>query len=243
MATIYCQAHKFEHIRAVLFDKDGTLANVEEYLKKVGMARSQAISNQTTAFHTSLLAAFGLTTGSIDPAGLLAVGSRQENEVAAAAYIAATGEGWIKACKITRSAFAQADNTLAPKVEKTPLIEGARPLLTRLALGNVKLGIVSSDLHSEVATFIDHYALTEVSWYCGATENLPLKTHPGFLAYACKALSVNPAETLVIGDSASDLALAEQGAADFLWMSGGWTRSPMIAPEVKTVSNLSQIHC
>ena len=243
MATIYCQAHQFKQIQAVLFDKDGTLANTEAYLRQVGTARSQLIPNQPPAFHTSLLSAFGLTTNHIDPTGLLAVGSRQENEVAAAAYIAATGKGWIEACAIAQAAFIQADIALAPKVEKTPLIEGVRPLLSRLSLANVKLGIVSSDLHSEVARFVEYYHLAEISWYCGAARSYLPKSHPEFLAFASKSLAVSPAEILVIGDSASDLALAKQGAADFLGMVGGWTRSPVIAPSVKTFSNLSQIHC
>ncbi|MBE9060663.1 HAD family hydrolase [cf. Phormidesmis sp. LEGE 11477] len=243
MATIYCHDHKFESIRAVLFDKDGTLANVEEYLGKVGMARSQSIPNQPPAFHANLLAAFGLTTSSLDPTGLLAVGSRQENEVAAAAYIAATGTGWIEAQTIAQSAFAQADIALAPKVEQTPLLEGVRSLLSRLSLANIKLGIVSCDLHSEVAKFVEHYDLAEIGWYCGAAQGFPLKTQPGFLSFACKSLSVSPGETLVVGDSASDLMLAKQGAAGFLGMVGGWTRSPTLAPTVRTFSHLSQIRC
>ncbi|EDX84466.1 haloacid dehalogenase-like hydrolase, putative [Synechococcus sp. PCC 7335] len=243
MATIYCQAHKFEHIQAVLFDKDGTLANVEGYLKKIGIARSRCVPNQPAAFHAQLLTTFGLTATDIDPTGLLAVGSREENEVATAAHIAATGKGWIEARAIAHSAFSEAEDRLVPKVEKTPLLEGVRPLLSRLSLAKVKLGIVSSDLHSQVAEFVEHYSLTDISWYCGAARGFPLKTHPEFLAFACESLSVSPARTLVIGDSAADLALARQGAADFLGMVGGWTRSPIIAPDVKTFSDLSQIRC
>ncbi|MGB3786443.1 MAG: HAD-IA family hydrolase [Phormidesmis sp.] len=241
MATIYCREHKFESIQAVLFDKDGTLANVEAYLWKLGMARSQAVPNQTPAFYANLLATFGLTERSIDPAGLIAVASRQEDKIAAAACLAATGKGWVEACAIAQTAFDQADFALAPKVEKTPPLEGAIPMLSQLSRAGIKLGIVSSDLHSEVAAFIKFYQLPGIDWYCGASQNIPPKTHPGFLKFACQSLSVLSTKTLVIGDSASDLSLAKQGAADFLGMVGGWTESPMIAPSVKTFTHLSQI--
>ncbi len=147
MATIYCQGHKFESIQAVLFDKDGTLADVEAYLWKLGMARSQAIPDQPPAFHTHLLATFGLTAQGIDPAGLIALASRQEDHIAAAACLAATGKGWIEACEIAQAALDQADLALTPKVEKTPPLKGAIPMLSQLSEAGIKLGIVSSDLH------------------------------------------------------------------------------------------------
>lgn len=241
MATIYAQAHRFESIQAVLFDKDGTLANVETYLWQLGMARSRAISDQPPGFHASLLATFGLTECGINPAGLIAVASRQEDQIAAAGCLAATGKGWIEACEIIQTAFDQADLALSPKVSKTPLLEGAIQLLLRLSKASVKIGIVSSDFHTEVAAFVRHYDLPGINWYCGASEGSVLKTHPSFLEFACQSLAVEPAHTLVVGDSASDLALAKQGAADFLGMVGGWVRSPVIHPDVKTVSHLSQI--
>ncbi len=241
MAAIYCGEHKFESIQAILFDKDGTLANVEAYLWELGMARSQAIPDQTPAFYTNLLATFGLTKSGIDPAGLIAVASRQEDQIATAACLATTGKGWIEACAIAKAALDQADLALAPKVEKTPLLAGVIPMLSQLSKAGVKLGIVSSDQHLEVATFIEFYKLPGVDWYCGASQQTPHKTHPGFLAFACQNLQVDPAATLIVGDSASDFSLAKQGAADFLGMIGGWSQTPMLGPTIKTFSALSQI--
>ncbi|MEM8503008.1 MAG: HAD family hydrolase [Cyanobacteria bacterium P01_D01_bin.1] len=241
MATIYTQAHQFESVQAVLFDKDGTLANVEAFLRRLATARSQAIPHQSPAFYSHLAATFGITECGIDPAGLIAVASRQEDLIATAGCIAATGKGWIEACAIAQTAFDQADLSLSPKVSKTPLLEGVIRLISQLSAAGIKIGIVSSDAHSEVTAFIEHYCLPGINWHSGATEGSPLKTHSGFLEFACQSLSVQPSHTLVVGDSASDLALANQGAAGFLGMVGGWTRSPAIGPDIKTVSHLSQI--
>lgn len=246
MATIRCLDHTFEAVQAVLFDKDGTLAAVEGYLRKLGEMRSQFIADllpkpKSAQLRSAMLATFGLFPNRLDPAGLLAVGSRYDNEIAAAACLAAMGTGWVTAVEQAKAAFVQAETSLAPKVQKTPLIAGADTLLTRLSLSGLKIGIVSSDLHSEVSAFIKYYQLHEVNWYCGAAPGSLPKTHPDFLAYACQSLAVDPQKTLVIGDSAADYMLSCQGAMGFLGMTGGWHHPPSIDPSARTFSYLRQV--
>jgi phosphoglycolate phosphatase len=228
MATIRCNAHYFENIQAVLFDKDGTLANVEKYLTSLAEARSHLIATQVSELRHPLLCAFGLQEGSLDPAGLMAVGSRYENEVAAAAYVAATGQGWIAALNLVQAAFQQAEASLAAKVTQTPPLEGALLLIERMASVGVKIGIVSSDTQAEVSAFVNEYAIAPITWYCGAAPETLSKTHPDFLKFACQAMDIDCSATLIVGDSAADLQLACQGAAGFLGMTGGWYRSPKI---------------
>lgn len=228
MATLQCLGHRFENIQAILFDKDGTLANVENYLLALGRSRSHFVNTQAPDLKEPLLSAFGLQNNSIAPTGLMAVGSRAENKIAAAAYVAATGYGWIAALNLVESAFQQAEASLPDKVTQTPLIEGVALLLRQLRLGQVKLGIVSADAQSEVKNFVDHHQLTDIGWYCGAApETLP-KTHPDFLKFACQSMGVHSSTTIIIGDSAADLQLAQQGAAGFLGMTGGWQHPPTI---------------
>ena len=241
MATIQCRGHSFENIQAVLFDKDGTLANVETYLLALGQERSRFIETQVPGLQAPILTAFGLQNDSLDPTGLMAVGSRTENEVAAAAYVAAAGYGWIAALNLVENAFQQAEATLPAKVTQTPLIEGATLLLRQLRSARVKLGIVSSDTHSEIATFVNHHQLTDVGWYCGAAPKTLPKTHPDFLKFACQAMGVNSSATLIVGDSAADLQLARQGAAGFLGMTGGWQRPPTIEAAPNLAADLAAV--
>ncbi len=246
MATIRCQGQVFESIRAVLFDKDGTLANVEGYLSRLGFERSRLIAEQVpvqeaSALEAMILAVFGLSTHRLDPAGLLAVGSRQDNEIAAAACVTAIGWGWMAALELARSAFNKAESLIAPKASQTPLLPNVISLLRTLGHANITTGIVSSDLHSEVAAFIDYYQLPGIAWYSGASATALPKTHSNFLEMACSALSISCAQTLIIGDSAADLALADQGAAGFLGMTGGWQTPPTIAATAITFSNLAQV--
>ena len=240
MATIRCEQRTFENIQAVLFDKDGTIANVENYLRKLGELRSQLVAAQVPGTQADLLSTFGLHQDRIDAAGLLAVGSREQNEVAAAAYVAATGIGWIAALGLVATAFEQAKGMLPRKVTQTPLLPGVVRLIRQLNAVGVVLGIVSSDTHLQVAAFVEHYALTEISWYCGTQPSVLPKTHPDFLPFACKALAVPMTNVLVIGDSAADLALAQR-AGGFVGITGGWQRSPQFSADIVSVETLSQV--
>ncbi len=241
MATIRCQGHDFENIQAILFDKDGTLANVENYLTTLAQRRSHFIAAQVLGptlgqfpeLQRNLLSAFGLQEDTLDPTGLMAVGSRYENEVAAAAYVAQAGWSWIAALNLVQAAFHQAAASLPPKVTQTPPLEGALAMIRQIASTGVKIGIVSADTHSEVMAFVEDYAMAKPSkgiapihWYCGASAVTLPKTHPDFLKFACQAMQTDCSATLVVGDSAADRQLAAQGAAGFLAMVGGWRRAP-----------------
>ena len=174
----------------------------------------------------------------------MAIASRRENEIAAAAYVAAMGKGWMESLTIARVAFDLAEAALPPQLLQTSLVSGGRSLITRMRATGIKVGIVSSDAHSAVGEFIEYYELTNaIDWYCGASTATPEKTAPGFLTFACTALGQHPRQTLVIGDSAADLSLANQGAAGFLAMVGAWRSPPAILGASIIFHQLSQVEC
>lgn len=241
MATVQCCGHTFENISAVLFDKDGTLANVEDYLCDLGYERIRQIEQVVPGVGENIAIALGLSARKVNPTGIMAVASRRETEIAAAAYVAATGRGWIESLKIVTEAFGRAN---LPQIERTPLISGGRSLIKQLKATGIKIGIVSADAHLAVGKFIEYYDLApDIDWYCGASIAMPAKTAPDFLKYACTALRSRPERTLLIGDSAADLAIARQGAAGFLGMVGGWSSPPSLPDGEITFDQLSQVEC
>lgn len=244
MATIRCCGHVFQNISAVLFDKDGTLIAVEDYLIALGLERTRQIEQIVPGVGIGVAAAMGIADKTIDPTGLMAIASRRENEIAAAAYVAATGKGWMESLTIVSAAFDRAEALLPPQLSQTPLVAGARSLIAQLQATDVKVGIVSSDTHAAVGEFIAHYGLaSNIEWYSGASNAKPEKTAPGFLVSACTALGHSPAQTLVIGDSAADLSLANQGAAGFLAVVGAWRIPPVIPDAPIILRQLSQVEC
>ena len=88
MVAINCRGVIFQDIQAIIFDKDGTLEDSQEYLRNLGQKRARLIDARIPGIGEPLLMAFGINGHEINSTGLMAVGSRLENEIAAAAYIA-----------------------------------------------------------------------------------------------------------------------------------------------------------
>jgi phosphoglycolate phosphatase len=213
LATIQCGMVQFLNIQAVIFDKDGTLADSRSYLRTVGQRRSRLIDAQIPGVQDPLLMAFGLQDDRLNLAGLLAVGSRSENIIAAAAYIAETGRDWIESLEIARAAFSEADQLFKRKADHTPPIEGAIAVLQQLAQVHLKVGIVSSDTTSNIQDFVARYDLgvwVQAMLGCDLGINKP---DPDLFYQVCDRLAISPQATLVVGDSAADIEMANRGGA------------------------------
>ncbi|KAM3092256.1 HAD family hydrolase [Phormidesmis sp. 146-12] len=213
MAIVHCGSNVFSDVQAILFDKDGTLADSQQFLKVLAERRSHLINLQVPDVQSALLEAFGVRQGQLDPAGLMAVGTRLENEIAAAVCIAQTGLDWIDSKTIAQSVFEEADRSLPRKASLTPLFEGALFLLKSLAALDLRLGILSADSDENVRDFADYSGISPYLQLQMGTSSGLSKPDPQLLKMACEALSVSPANTIVIGDSQADMQLARRGGA------------------------------
>lgn len=224
LATIQCGDTTFQNIQAVLFDKDGTLANSESFLKSLGQKRSRLVDARVPGVQEPLLLAFGLEGDQLNPAGLLAVGSRRDNEIAAAAYIAETGRDWVKSLEIAGSAFTEADKYMKRKADHTPLVGQALDLLKAFATANLKVGIISSDTTENINEFVQTYQLEPYIQVQIGVDQGPTKPDPILFQQACERLGTAPDTTLMIGDSQADIKMAlNAGAAGCIGLTGGWT--------------------
>lgn len=224
MVVLQCGNKTFHGIEAVIFDKDGTLANSENFLKSLGQKRSRLVDARIPGVQEPLLLSYGLEGSCLNPRGLLAVGGRRDNEIAAAAYVAETGRDWMEALEIVQSAFREADDFLKRKADHTPLLAGTLEILRSLSNAGVKLGIVSSDTLENVQDFVQKYQLVDLfqmQW--GEGQGLT-KPNPAIFYTACEALGVPPTATLMVGDAATDMIMGRTaGAAGCIGAGWGWT--------------------
>ncbi|MBR8827622.1 MAG: HAD family hydrolase [Gomphosphaeria aponina SAG 52.96 = DSM 107014] len=222
MVTISCGGKFFPNIQAVIFDKDGTLEDSQNFERELGIKRARMIDAQIPGIGEPLLMAFGIEDNNIDPAGLMAVGSRWENEIAAAAYIAETGRSWFEAQKIAKKAFAEADKYLEKSVDNCPLFAGGLEVIKMLSEAGVKLGILSADTTDGVKEFVGRHQLGEYFQLTMGGDRGISKPDPALFLQACAALGVLPAETLMVGDSQGDLEMARgAGAAGVIGICQG----------------------
>ncbi|MBD1998893.1 HAD family hydrolase [Leptolyngbya sp. FACHB-541] len=224
MVTIRCKDATFTNIQAVIFDKDGTLANSELFLRNLAHRRSRLIDAQIPGVQEPLLMAFGVEGDRINPAGMMAVGSRRDSEIAAAAYIAETGRDWIEALNMAHSAFIEADRSMPRKADHTPFFEAGRELLQTLTAAGLKLGILSADTTPGVKDFSDRYQLEPYFQLQMGSDEGYSKPDPALLQEACRRLAVKPEATLVVGDSQADIQMARAAnVAGCIGVTWGWT--------------------
>ncbi|MEO0947814.1 MAG: HAD family hydrolase [Cyanobacteria bacterium J06641_5] len=226
MVAIAVGQKRFEGIEAIFFDKDGTLADSGKRLRELSQKRARLLDAQFPGIGEPLLLAFGVQGSVLDPAGLMAVGSVYENEIAAAAYIAETGRGWLEARAATQAAFAEADRQFAQ--EPDPLFPGSLEVLQRLAQTELKLGILSAATMTNVQEFVAQQNLGAYFQVSIGVEPGGLdKPDPKFFQFACQELGVDPGKTLMVGDAAGDIQMAQAaGAAGTIAISWGATAPP-----------------
>lgn len=210
MVTITCKNRQFSHIEAIIFDKDGTLEDSSSFLRELAIKRARLIDAQIPGVGEPLLMAFGLQNDTLDPTGLMAVGSRQENLMAAAAYIAETGRGWFEALAIAESAFNEAAHYIQRTAQTCPLFPKTSEFLRSLANAGLKLGILSSDSTANVQALVEWYHLGDIiQLTMGANQGLR-KPDPTLLLTAVQTLGVKPENTLMVGDSLGDVQMGKQ---------------------------------
>jgi phosphoglycolate phosphatase len=211
LVTIKCRNVTFANIQAIVFDKNGTLEDSEAYLRSLAQRTARLIDAQIPGTGEPLLMAFGVNGNSLDPAGIIAVASRRETEIAAAAYIAETGRGWFEALTIARQALDEAEKYISQT--PSPLFAGSTEVLKSLSEAKLKLGILSAATTQEVQSFVANHQLSDYIQLTKGVDEGPSKPDPILFLQACQALGVEPSATLMVGDSVGDMQMARNAKA------------------------------
>ncbi|NER00312.1 MAG: HAD family hydrolase [Cyanothece sp. SIO2G6] len=222
---VSCNGIIFRGVETVIFDKDGTLAHSLPFLYALGRSRSRYLDAQISGVYDPLLMAFGIEGNQLHPQGLLAVGSRHENEIAAAAYVAETGRSWIESRQIVAQAFTEADATMGQKAAATAPCEDVEVLVRSLAQAQLHLGLLSSDTTANVEAFVHCYNFTDYFDFLAGVDEVDKSDRPACLQFLQRQ-DITPQATLVIGDSDADRQLAQNiGAIGCIGVTWGWSQS------------------
>ncbi|TAG22899.1 MAG: HAD family hydrolase [Oscillatoriales cyanobacterium] len=177
MVTIKCRGISFSNIQAVIFDKDGTLEDSQEFLRHLGLKRSRLVDAQIPGVGEPLQMAFGIEVGKIDPTGLLA-------------------------------------DQMLKSSPPSPLFVGSLEVLKSLSEAGLKLGILSAATTKAVEKLVKAHQLSEYIQLEMGVDSVHLnKPDPKLFLLACERLGVNPAETLMVGDSAGDIQMGKDAGA------------------------------
>ena len=213
MIRLICKDKIFSDIQAIFFDKDGTIEDSRIYLNQLVTERIRLLSVHKFGIVDHLPKTFGFKADKIDPKGLMAVGSRKDNELAAAALIASSGCGWYQAREIAHQAFEQAAKNITPTKESSPMFPGTLPLLQELIKAKCQLGIISADSLTGINRFVEQEQIKDYFKVLVGSDRDLQKPDPKLYLKACKNLNVEPQNTLMVGDSMGDIIMAKQAGA------------------------------
>jgi len=224
-----------DEIAAILFDKDGTLADAGPFLRQLAISRARACAEalfrpssvQAQEYYNALCVAFGVIEAGLDPNRLMAVGTRTANEQSAVELFMAMGGTEDEAKRLVPESFMAVDSAVTLKAAQTPPFAGTEAMLLELRQSSIKVGILSSDSTAHVMEFLHYYGFTRyVDEWRGTEPGEKAKPHPELFWELCDRLRVNPQQTLMVGDSWADLEVANNaGAAAFVSVGEPWGRS------------------
>ncbi|MCP9851166.1 HAD family hydrolase [Cyanobium sp. Morenito 9A2] len=248
MARLLLRGEDLGPVRAVLFDKDGTLSHSEPLLVKLGSARIEAAIErvsieQGTQLRDLLQRAYGLGVGGIDPAGTTAVASRAHNLISTATAFCQVGLSWAEALSQSEAVFAQGDVLLGsgslPQSQPTP---GLTQLLLALRQAGVRCGVISNDESSGIQHFLECHGLQDGFQAIWSADHRPCKPDPAAVHGLCDALGIAPSDCALIGDADSDLTMAARaGVPVVIGYSSGWSLRPDLSAPHHPLEHWSEL--
>jgi phosphoglycolate phosphatase len=195
-------------IRAVLFDKDGTLLDFHATWVPVyeALARQVAGGAGEAADRLLDLAGRDPRTGRIHPESILGAGTLAQ---LAALWAGALGAADGEALRRSIEDYARTASTAhARPVGDLPA------LFARLRGRGLALGVATMDSEQAARLHLAAFGIEAlVDFVCGYDSGHGVKPEAGMVQAFCRAVGRRPDEVAVVGDTLHDLAMGRAGAA------------------------------
>ncbi len=244
MSNLLLRGTPIGKVKAILFDKDGTLSNSEEHLLLIASLRlEQALKNfkldereetddSLAKLKRNLSKIYGLTSKGLNPDGIIAVASRDQNLISTATIFTLLGRNWPNSIKLANDIFNAADEIYANSKHTqmmNPLLPGALSFLKELKKNGIVCSLISNDDSKGIKNFLISNNLDNHISQVWSCENTPKKPDPNAVHQLCNTLGLKPKDCALIGDADSDLLMARQAGIELaLGFTGGWKTTPLL---------------
>ena len=199
--------HNTNLIKAILFDKDGTLVDFEATWGAVNQKAGLLAAGGDAEVAKIILDRCG-----VDP---LTGKTRAESPLAIAAADEIADAMIAAGSRLTKPALVDGLHLLFAEAARqaVPLTD-LKALFAALKSRGLKLGIASSDSAEAVAATIATLGLDEwVDFHCGYDSGYGPKPQPGMIHGFCAALNLAPNQIAMVGDSKHDLSMGRAAGA------------------------------
>lgn len=194
-------------IRAILFDKDGTLIGYDASWGPVNRELAAIAANGDAALADRLLMACGMdpVSGHVTPDSLLAAG----NTVQIAQGLVAAGSP----CDLL-DLTQRLDQLFTQAAGKSVAVTDLKAFFARLKGRGYKLGIASSDNEASIRELARRFGFeADLDFVAGYDSGHGTKPQPGMVLGFCKAIGISPDCVAVVGDNNHDLHMGKNAGA------------------------------
>jgi len=210
-------------IRAVLFDKDGTLIDFDATWNPVYQDTVRTLTGGDAALSRRLLEVGGwdFATNTVRAGSPL----RQASNAQIAAL-------WVK--EMNYAGRVEALEFQIDVLFRTGGVQHARPttphlpeLLVRLKRANLRIGVASMDGEAAVRATLERLDLSPfIDFVAGYDSGHGIKPEPGMALAFARQCAIKPAQLAVVGDSPHDLAMGKAAGAGLVvgFVGGGGVR-------------------
>jgi phosphoglycolate phosphatase len=197
-------------VRGVLFDKDGTLIDLQASWVGAGLATARHLCALAQAPHRfdELVrdAGYDACAARLDPRSTWACGTTEALVREWVARLALSG-GEALVMRMVASMTAQAGATVVPLADPAALF-------ARLAARGLRVGVATMDLEVGARMALQRLGVLDVvDFVCGCDSGHGEKPGPGMVLAFCRACALEPAQVMVVGDTPHDMQMARAAGA------------------------------
>ena len=256
MAELLIRNSSVGFIKAIIFDKDGTLSNSEECLLELAKTRIEFSENKFKELKINnikiyflrklMISIYGLKKNSLSANASLAIASREQNIISTATIFTLFGFDWFTSISMGQKIFNEVDIFLYKQKDeiKKPsnLISGALDLLISLKKKGVFIALMTNDTQAGIEEFICSNKLEGIFDCLWSAENKPSKPNPEAVIEVCKKMNLNPSECALISDADTDLRMAKEANIPIaIGFNGGWKNPPILTEQQFLVKKLNEL--
>jgi phosphoglycolate phosphatase len=199
-------------VRAIAFDKDGTLIESQPFWHELWGIRMQLIADLAGADTAALWEReVGATSGVFDRRGPFCTAPVSEGRTLLAGLLYRTMHWSWDTCREQAAALYERSNRLLQVERVTRARTGAKELIRTLKHTGVSIGIVTSDSRPRAVKSLELLGFPETFWdfFFTASDGFTPKPAPDMVLAAAERVRCHPEDIAVVGDSVVDARMAK----------------------------------